>query len=474
MPLCDYFRPWSRLRYQHSRAKITVYHRAYVFRAREEASSPDVITGTFTLYDTSVITLIDPRSTYLYIWMSLVNSKTFPVESTEFVIRISKRLGRCVLVDKVCKNCLLMFRDNCFSADLKLLPFDEFDIILGMDWLTLYDAVVNCKRKIIDLRCKNDEIVRIESSDFNGLPAVISSMKALSIVRKGCKAYFAYVIDSRVSEKKVESVPIVCEFPDVFLEEIPGLPPVREVEFGIQLTKFLTLGYSGSICEKERWYDENVYRLSFKIRLLSAASEDSDISKTTFRTRYDHNEFLVMPFGLTNAPAIFMDLINRIFRPYLDQFVVIFIDDILVYSRDESEHAEHLRIVLQTLRDKRFYLDWKPPRNVSKVRSFLGLAGYYGRFVKGFLMIATPLKKLVQKYVKFEWSEKCQNSSDQLKTLLTEAPVLVQLESDHKSLKYLMNQKDLNLRQRRWLELVKDYEPVIDYHPGKANVVVDT
>ncbi|NAW06106.1 hypothetical protein FGF99_24605, partial [Salmonella sp. gx-f8] len=133
--------------------------RAYAIRAREVASSLDVITGTFTLYDTSVIALIDPGSTHSYICMNLVHSKTLPVESTEFVIRVSNPLGRFVLVDKVCKNCPLMFRDTCFLANLMLLPFDEFDIILGMDWLTLHDAIVNCKRKTIDLRCKNDEIV---------------------------------------------------------------------------------------------------------------------------------------------------------------------------------------------------------------------------------------------------------------------------------------------------------------------------
>ncbi|KAA3461828.1 Gag-Pol polyprotein [Gossypium australe] len=147
-----------------------------------------------------------------------LQTKTLPVESTEFVIRVSNPLGKCVLVDKVCKNCPLMFRDICFSANLILLPFDEFDIILGMDWLTLHNAIVNCKRKSIDLRSQNSEIVRIESSDLNGLPAIISSMKALNYVKKGCEAYLAYVIDTKVTEKKVESVLVVCEFPDVFPE----------------------------------------------------------------------------------------------------------------------------------------------------------------------------------------------------------------------------------------------------------------
>ncbi len=158
--------------------------------------------------------------------------------------------------------------------------------------------------------------------------------------------------------------------------------------------------------------------------------KESDVPKTAFRTRYGHYEFLVMPFGLTNALAIFMDLMNRIFRPYLDKFVVVFIDDILIYSRDESEHAEHLRTVLQILREKKLYakfsksefwlrevgflghivssegirvdpskisaiVGWEPPKNVTEVRSFLGLAGYYRRFVKGFSMIASPMTKLL-------------------------------------------------------------------------------
>ena len=168
-----------------------------------------------------------------------------------------------------------------------------------------------------------------------------------------------------------------------------------------------------------------------------------------------------MPFGLTNASTTFMDLMNRMCRPYLDQFVVVFIDDILVYSRDEQEHEQHLKIVLQTLREKKLYaklrkcdfwlkevsflghivsaegirvdsanieavVNWKLPRSVTEVRSFLGLVGYYRRFVKVFSVIASPLTKLLRKGVKFEWSDNCQNSFEQLKEMLVEALVLTQ------------------------------------------------
>ncbi|KAG8496911.1 hypothetical protein CXB51_008092 [Gossypium anomalum] len=596
--------------------------RAYAIRAREDASSPDVITGIFTLFDSDIIALIDHGSTHSYVCETLASSKTLPVESTEFVIRVSNPLGRHVLVDKVCKKCPLVIRGFYFLADLMMLPFDEFDVILGLDWLAAHDAVVNCKSKIIDLRCANNEIIRVESTNLNSLPAIISSILAQKHVRKGCEAYLAYVLNNKESEKKLETMPVVCEYPNAFPEELPRLPPVREVEFGIELvpetTPISIAPYRMAPTELKEWKsqlqeltDRGFARPSFspwgapvlfvkkkdgtmrmcidyrqlnkvtiknkyqlpriddlfdqlkgasvfsKIDLRSGYYQlrvrDSDIPKTAFRTRYGHYEFLVMPFGLTNAPAVFMDLMNRIFRPYLDRFVVVFIDDILVYSRDETEHAEHLRLVLQILRDKQLYakfskcefwlrevsflghvvsasgirvdpskitaiLNWKPPRNITEVQSFLGLAGYYRRFVKGFSMIATPMTKLLQKDVKFEWSEKCQKSFNQLKTYLTEAPLLVQPESgkefviysdaslfglgcvlmqeaaivfaleiwrhylfgerchvfsDHKSLKYLMTQRDLNLRQRRWLELLKDYELIIDYHPGKANVVTD-
>ena len=166
-----------------------------------------------------------------------------------------------------------------------------------------------------------------------------------------------------------------------------------------------------------------------------------------------------MPFGLTNAPAAFMDLMNRVFHPYLDKFVIVFIDDILIYSRDNDEHAAHLRIVLQTLRERQLYakfskcefwlqevvflghvvsrtgiyvdpkkveaiLQWEQPKTVTEIRSFLGLAGYYRRFVQGFSLIAAPLTHLTRKGVKFVWDDVCENRFQELKNRLTSAPVL--------------------------------------------------
>ena len=175
-----------------------------------------------------------------------------------------------------------------------------------------------------------------------------------------------------------------------------------------------------------------------KINLLSRyhqlRTKDVDIHKTTFGTRYGHYEFLVMPFGLTKAPTAFMDLMNRDFQSYVDQFVVVFINDILVYSKGQENHDTHLRVVLETLRKERLYeklnkcefwlnflgnivskegirvdskkievvVEWKPPRDVIEVRSFLGLVGYYRRFVKGFSMTAGPMTRLLQKNVKYE------------------------------------------------------------------------
>ncbi|KAI3815477.1 hypothetical protein L1987_15146 [Smallanthus sonchifolius] len=306
--------------------------------------------------------------------------------------------------------------------------------------------------------------------------------------------------------------------------------------------------------------------------------QEDDIPKTAFRTRYGHYEFMVMPFGLTNAPAVFMDLMNRVCKPYLDKFVIVFIDDILIYSKTRADHEEHLRLVLDLLKKEQLYAkfskcefwlkevqflghivndkgihvdpakietikNWNAPKTPTEVRSFLGLAGYYRRFISNFSKIAVPLTALTHKCKTYEWGPKQEEAFQTLKQKLCNAPILTlpdgiddlvvycdasnqglgcvlmqrgkliayasrQLKvheknytthdlelgavvfalkiwrhylygtkcvvfTDHKSLQHIFNQKELHMRQRRWVELLNDYDCEIRYHPGKANVVAD-
>ena len=194
---------------------------------------------------------------------------------------------------------------------------------------------------------------------------------------------------------------------------------------------------------------------------------EANVPKIAFRMRYGHFEFMVMPFGLTNAPAAFMDLMYMVFQPYLDQFVMVFVDEILIYSQSEEEHEDHLRVVLQLLRDHQLYakfgkcefwltevrflghvvsassvsvdpekaevvMSWERPKSVFEIRSFLGLAGYYRRFIEDFSRLAAPMTRLARKEVQFEWNDLCEKAFQELKRRLTLAPILIVSEREHR------------------------------------------
>ncbi|GJY18632.1 putative nucleotidyltransferase, ribonuclease H [Tanacetum coccineum] len=470
-------------------------------------------------------------------------------------------------------------------------------------------------------------------------------------MEKGCQLFLTQVTmkenKDKSKEKRLEDVPTVRDFPEVFPEDLPRLPPIRQVEFQIdlvpgaapvarapyrlapsemeelsaQLQELSDKGFirpssspwgapvlfvkkkdgSFRMCidyrELNKLTVKNRYPLPriddlfdqlqgssvySKIDLRSGYHQlrvrDDDIPKTMFRTLYGHYEFQVMPFGLTNAPAVFMDLMNRVCRPYLDKFVIVFIDNILIYSKTKEEHDAHLRIILKLLKKEELYAkfskcdfwlskvqflghvidsegihvdpakiesikDWESPKTPTEIRQFLGLAGYYRRFIEGFSKIAKPMTKLTQKSVKFNWGEKEETAFQTLKQKLCSAPILALPEgsenfvvycdashkglgavlmqkekviayasrqlkiheknytthdlelgavvfalkmwrhylygtkcvvfTDHKSLQHILDQKELNMRQRRWLELLSDYDCELRYHPGKANVVAD-
>ena len=292
-------------------------------------------------------------------------------------------------------------------------------MILGMDRLSRHQMVVDYRMKRVTLRTPSGEEVTFVDERSNHLSNVISAATTRTMVRKGCEAYLAYVINMKKADPSLLDTLTICDYSDVFLEELPGLPPHREIEFAIDVVpgatpasitpyrmapvelkelklqlqellekEFIRLNASPwealvlfvkkkdgtlRLCVDYRQLNKmtvkNKYPLPriddlfdqlkgasvfLKIDLRSGYHQlrikDVDVHKTAFRTRYGHYEFLVMSFGLTNAPAAFMDLMNHVFLPYVDWFVVVFIDDILVYSKDREDHDTHLRVVVETLR----------------------------------------------------------------------------------------------------------------------------
>ncbi|XP_056168682.1 uncharacterized protein LOC130138489 [Syzygium oleosum] len=505
-----------------------VQGRVYAVTRKEAEDSPAVITGTVSLHDHAAYALFDPGATHSFVAKQFVELVGLSPKPLGVVYNISTPLKDSIVSAVGCTGCRLSVGGREDSIDLIVLTMFDFDVIIGMDWLTKQRATVNCYRKTIQFEPVGS--VGFEFVGNRGGPSIplISSLEATQLLDEGCQGYLATVIDTLVEEPGMQDIAVVREFSDVFPEELPGLPPEREIEFVIELApgtepiskapyrmalselkelkvqmqELLDKGFirpsaspwgapvlfvrkkDGSLrlCIDYRQLNQvtikNKYplpRIDDLFDQLQGASVFSkidlrtgyhqlrirkeDIPKTAFRTRYGHYEFTVMPFGLTNAPAAFMDLMNRVFKEYLDKFVIVFIDDILVYSKSSEEHQQHLRIVLQTLRDHKLYaklskcefwltrvaflghvisgegisvdpakieavMNWPRPTTVTEVRSFLGLAGYYRRFVEKFSAIAMPLTRLLKKDMKFEWTDKCERSFQELKQKLTTAPVL--------------------------------------------------
>ncbi|GKU98441.1 hypothetical protein SLEP1_g11449 [Rubroshorea leprosula] len=548
----------------------------------QEAAATDVITGTLPVNSDFAHVLFDLGASHSFIARSYVLKRALPVDTSDCELHVDTPLGGVMTTRDVCRTVNIYIDDRQLGVSLFVLDLSDFDIILGMDWLSKHFASIDCQRKW-----------------------------ARKYLVNGCQGFLVSVTDASSVTSRLEDIPVVREFPDVLPEDLPGLPPDREVEFAIdlvpgtgpipktpyrmapaklkelkiQLGELLEKGFIRSsvspwgapmlfvkkkdgsmrLCidyrELNKVTVKNRYPLPriddlfdqlkgaqvfSKIDLRSGYHplkiKPDDVSKTAFCTRYGHYEFLVMPFGLTNALARFMELMNRVFSQYLDKFVVVFIDDILVYSSSHAFHEKHLRTVLETLRSERlfakfkkceFWLDnvaflghvvtkdgisvdpqkieammnWKRPNSIVEIRSFLGLVGYYRRFVGDFFRIALPMTRLIRKDTKFEWTLECEKSFLTLKEKLVTALVLAsqsmgkdspyivmplkgcdictqdleellygetcEIFTDHKSLKYIFTQKELNMRQRRWLELLNDYELTISYHPGKANKVAD-
>nr|GEU99558.1 putative reverse transcriptase domain-containing protein [Tanacetum cinerariifolium] len=251
--------------------------------------------------------------------------------------------GNLVSVNTVIHGCTLTLRNQPFEIDLMPIKLGSFNVVIGMDWLSKNHAKILCDEKVVHIPIDGETL----------------------IIR---------------DEKRLEDIPVVKEFLDIFPEDLPGLPP-KDGSFRMcidyrELNK-LTINNLYPLPRIDDLFDQlegsSVYS---KIDLRSSYHQlrvrDEDIPKTTFRTRYGHYEFQFMSFGLTNVPVVFMGLMNRVCKPYLDKFVIVFIDDILIYSRNEEEHVNHLRIILELLRKEKLYAKFSKCDLWIRIVQFLG------------------------------------------------------------------------------------------------------
>ncbi|XP_061350285.1 uncharacterized protein LOC133295461, partial [Gastrolobium bilobum] len=396
--------------------------RIYVMNHTEAAANPDVITGTFLLQSVPAYILFDTGASFSFISSSFVE-KTRMVPSSTFSTNITLPSRAVVSCSNVYENIPISIAGSELPADLVQFDLADFDVILGMDWLSKYRAKLDCREQKISFKGPKGKYLSYKCVVPKPSIQIVSAMTIKSLLIKGHPVYLCNVRDLTL-EEKIEQIPVVKEYADVFPEEIPGMPPIREVEFAVdlmpgtapiskvpyrmapaelkelktQLEELLNKGYirpsvspwgapvlfvrkkDGSMRLCIDYRDLNMVTIKNKYPLpriedlfdqLKGAGmfskidlrtgyhqvriKEDDIPKTAYRTRYGHYEFTVMPFGLTNAPAAFMDQMNRTFKQYLDQFVVVFIDDILVYSMTREEHEQHLRIVLDILRENKWY-----------------------------------------------------------------------------------------------------------------------
>src|SRR6266540_1343373 len=433
--------------------------------------------GMFLANGYPVTILFDSGASHTFISTPCVVRNNLEFDHTKDEYHV-KSPGGCIVTNQLVRDLALDLEGNIYLASPLMLHHQGIDVILGVDWMKLYEVVLDTSAGTVSLTTPDGTgYITLQLANHQIPPGFMHSLEV----------------------DPLEEIPVVSDYPDVFPKELPGLPPERAVEFSIELlpgtapvfrrpykmppndlakmkvqlqelldkgfirpsssswrcpamfvdkkdqTKKLVVDYRplNKVTVKNKYPlpDINILfeqlagaRVFSKIDLRSRYHQikvrEEDIPKTAFSTRYGLYEYLVMSFGLTNAPAFFMYLMNSIFMTELDVCVVVFIDDILVYSKNGEEHARHLRLVLDRLLEHPLYakfskcpfwlkevyflghilsakgvavdpskvqevLDWKSPTSVTEIRSFLGLAGYYRWFIQDFSKITKPMTKLL-------------------------------------------------------------------------------
>ncbi|GJR98198.1 putative reverse transcriptase domain-containing protein [Tanacetum coccineum] len=443
--------------------------RAYAVGVAGQNPDNNVVTGTFLLNNRCASILFDTGADRSFVSTQFSALINIAPTTLDHGYNVELADGRIIWVNTVLLGCTLNFLNHPFHVDLMPVEMGTYDVIIGMDWLTKYQAVIDCAKKIVRIPFGSEILIFHGDGSRNKRGTrlnIISCTKAQKYVLQGCHVFLAHITvketGDKSKKKQLEEVPIVKNFPEVFPEDLPGLPPTRQVEFHIdlvpgaapvarapyrlapsemkeladQLQELSDKGFirpssspwgapvlfvkkkDGSLrmCidyrELNKLTVKNRYPLPriddlfdqlqgssvySKIDLRSGYHQlrvrEEDISKTAFRTRYGHYEFQVMPFGLTNAPAVFMDLMNRVCKPYLDKSYCTILDllktEMLYAKFSKCEFwLKEVQFLGHVFNRDGIHVDpikvesvknWKTPESPTEIRSFLGLAGYYRR-----------------------------------------------------------------------------------------------
>ncbi|KAI3792250.1 hypothetical protein L2E82_06124 [Cichorium intybus] len=492
--------------------------RAFQLTVDEARDRTDVITGIFSLNSFQARVLFDSGASVSFISESFASKLDNPLAELYEKIIVDVADGRCVFVKSHYKQCRLEIYGIAYPIDLKPITNHEFDVIVGMDWMDDNRGQMDCHEKTLSIKTPSGSRILIRGERRSRKVPIVSLATARRYIERGGELIMAHVISAESKHSKIEEVEVVCDYPDVFPENLPGVPPSRQVEFVID------------VIPGAKPVARPPYRL--------APSEMEELKRQL-------QELLELGFirpssSPWGAPILFVKKKDGSMRMCID------------YRELNKFWLREIQFLGHVINEDGIKVDpakieavmsWEPPKSPMEVRSFLGLAGYYRRFVENFSRIATPLTKLTKKTEKFSWTEAQQTAFEQLRDGLCKAPVLAlpqggeefvlysdaslsglgcvlmqrgrviayasrqlkphekaypvhdlelaaiifalkmwrhylygvrfQIYTDHKSLKYLFDQKELNMRQVRWMDLLKDYDCEILYHPGKANIVAD-
>ncbi|GJT71003.1 putative reverse transcriptase domain-containing protein [Tanacetum coccineum] len=527
--------------------------------------NPNVATGTFLLNDHYACILFDSGAEKSFVSSAFTPFIDIAPTALNTSYEVELADGKVVSTNTVLRSCTLVLLNHVFKIDLLPTRLGSFDVIVGMDWLSYHRAVIDCYEKIVRIPLPNGEILEVQGERPEKNPGSLACIKA--------------------DEKKLDDIRVVRDFPEVFPDDLSGLPPVREIEFRIDLIP----GASPVVKSPYRLAPSEMLELSNQLKELQEKgfirpSHSPWGAPVLFVKKKDGSMRMCIDYRELNK----LTIKNRYPLPRIDDlfdqlqgaccFSKIDLRSGYHQLRSEEEHEVHLKTILDLLKKEKLYAkfskcefwlqevqflghvvnrdgiyvdpskvesvkNWKTPESSTEIRSFLGLAGYYRRFIENFSKIAKPLTLLTQKNKTYVWGDEQDEAFRILKEKLCNAPVLAlpdgpddfvvycdaskqgfgcvlmqrgkviayasrQLKkheknytthdlelgavvfalkiwrhylygtksviyTDHKSLQYIFDQKDLNMRQRRWIELLSDYECEIKYHPGKANVVAD-